>query len=346
MPRRTKFLIVAPLVLLLLGGGALAGTWVWAAGAVEDGYETWRAERRAEGYSFQNADPKVDGFPTTVRATMREPVIAAPQGWRWAGPVVVGQADVLSPFTVRVTAPGTHTLRTEDGRRLRADAETAHGRVLLKPAGGVRSGQLTLEQVRLEGLPAGPTQAEALFVALGPERRPAKGPRELDFTLETDGLELPADLEPAFGRKVDRLAARGTLIGQAPREIARADLQAWRQRGGEIQVDHLELTWAPISLEGDGTLTLDDRLRPKGTLDVAVKGLGPALDRLAEAGRIERSAVNYAKLAIAALGRRDGATGETVVDVPLSFREGRVYLGPVPLGRLRPVLPASPSPGG
>lgn len=341
MPRRTKVLLITPLVLLLLAGGALAGTWAWAARAVEDGYETWRAERRAEGYSFQNADPKVDGFPTTVRATMRAPVIAAPQGWRWEGPVVTGEADVLSPFTVRVTAPGTHTLRTEDGRRLRADAETAHGRVLLKTDGGVRSGQLTLEQVRLEGLPAGPTQAEALFVALGPERRPDEGPRELDFTLETDGLDLPADLETAFGRQIDRLAARGTLIGQAPRRISRADLQAWRRRGGEIAVEHLELTWSPISLEGAGTLTLDDRLRPRGTLDVAVKGLGAGLDKLAAAGRIDRSAVNYAKLAIAALGRRDQATGETTVDVPLSFREGRVYLGPVPLGRLRPVLPAS-----
>jgi hypothetical protein len=341
MRRRTKILIVTPLVLLLLAGGGLAGTWVWAAGAVEDGYETWRAERRAEGYSFQNAEPDVDGFPTTVRARLREPVVAAPQGWRWAGPIVVGQADILSPFTVRITAPGTHTLRTDDGRQLRADAETAHGRVLLKPAGGVRSGQITLEQVRLQGLPDGPTQAEAVFVALGPERRPAEGPRELDFTLETDGLDLPAELETAFGRQIDRLAARGTLIGQAPRELTRADLQAWRQRGGRIAVDHLELTWSPISLEGSGTLSLDQRLRPQGTLDVAVKGLGAGLDKLAAAGRIDRSAVNYAKLAIAALGRRDEATGETTVDVPLSFRAGRVYLGPVPLGRLRPVLPAS-----
>jgi len=341
MRRRTKVFIVTPLVLLLLAGGALAGTWMWAANAVQDGYGTWRAERVAEGYSFQNADPEVAGFPTTVRATLDRPVVTAPQGWRWEGPVVTGRTDVLSPFTVRVSAPGTHTLRTVDGRHLRGDAKNAQGRVLLKPAGGVRSGQITLERVRLTGLPVGPAQAEALFVALGPERQPADGPHELDFTLETDALELPAELDTAFGRTVDRLAARGTLTGRAPRELTRANLQAWRQRGGEIAVDHLELTWAPMSLQGDGTLTLDERLRLKGTLDVAVTGLGPALDKLAEAGRIERGAVTYAKLAIAALGRRDQASGETTVDVPLSFREGRVYLGPVPLGRLRPVLPAS-----
>jgi len=341
MRRRTKLSLVLPLVLLLLAGGALAGTWVWAAGAVQDGYGTWRAERRADGYSFQNAEPEVAGFPTAVRATLREPVVTAPQGWRWQGPVVIGEADVLSPFTVRVTAPGTHTLRTVDGRQLRADAQEAQGRVLLKPEGGARSGQITLRQVRLDGLPAGPTRAAALFVALGPERRPPDGPRELDVTLETDGLELPRQLETAFGRSIDRLAVRGTLIGRAPREISRAELQAWRRRGGRIAVDHLDLTWAPVSLKGDGTLTLDSRLRPQGTLDVAIRGLGPALDELAAAGRIDRGAVTYAKLAIAALGSRDEATGETRVDVPLSFRDGRIYLGPVPLGRLAPVLPAS-----
>jgi hypothetical protein len=340
MRRRTKVLVMTPLVLLLLAGAGLAGTWVWAAHAVQDGYAIWRAERQDAGYRFQNADPEVDGFPTTVRATLEQPVVAAPQGWRWEGPRVVGQTDLLSPFTVRVTAPGTHRLRTTDGRRLSADAERAHGRVLLKPGGGVRNGQITLEQVRLDGLPAGPTQAAALFVALGPERRPADGPQELDFTLETDGLELPAELETAFGREIDRLAARGTLIGRAPRELTRADLRAWRERGGELAVDQLELTWAPVSLAGGGTLTLDDRLRLQGQLDVAVTGLGPALDQLAAAGRIERSAVTYAKLAIAALGSRDQATGETRVDVPLSFRDGRVYLGPVPLGRLAPVLQA------
>jgi hypothetical protein len=341
MRRRTKVLVMAPPVLLLLAGGALAGTWVWAAGAVQDGYETWRAERRAEGYSFENADPDVVGFPTAVRATLRRPVVAAPQGWRWEGPVVTGEADVLSPFTVRVTAPGTHTLRTADGRQLTADAETAHGRVLLKPAGGVRSGQITLERVQLDGVPTGRMRAAALFVALGPERRPQDAPGELDFALEMDGLELPAEIETAFGRQIDRLAARGTLLGQAPRQWTRADLRAWRRRGGEIAVDHLQLTWSPVRLEGGGTLTLDERLRPRGKLDVAVTGLGTALDKLAAAGRIDRRAVNYAKLAIAALGRRDQARGETVVDVPLSFRGGRVYLGPVPLGRLTPVLPAS-----
>ncbi|WP_027287286.1 DUF2125 domain-containing protein [Rhodovibrio salinarum] len=341
MRRRTKVFVIVPLLLLLLAGGALAGTWVWASNAVRTGYETWRAERMAEGYSFQNADPQVEGFPTAVRATLRQPVVAAPQGWRWEGPVVTGQADVLSPFTVRVTAPGTHILRTTDGRRLKADAENAHGRLLLQPSGGMRSGQITLEQVTLDGLPAGVTRAAALFVALGPERRPPDGPHELDVTFETDGLELPAHLETAFGNRIDRLAVRGTLKGRAPRQWTRAELQAWRQRGGAIAVDHLELTWAPLSLQGDGVLSLDDRLRPSGTLDVAVSGLGPALDKLAAAGRIDRSAVNYAKLALAALGRHDSATGETRVDVPLSFRAGRVYLGPVPLGRLRPVLPAS-----
>jgi hypothetical protein len=344
MQRRTKTLILVPLVLVALAGVGLAGTWMWAANAVRAGYETWRQERTAEGYRFQNADPQVRGFPFAVRATMREPVVAAPQGWRWAGPVVEGEADVLSPLTVRVTAPGTHTLRTTDGRQLTADADAAQGRVLLKPGGGVRSGQITLEDVQLAGLPTGETSARALFVAAGPQRRPQDGPDELDVTLETDGLALPAGLDTALGRRIDRLALRGTLIGDLPRRITPATLQDWRRRGGQIDVDHLALTWAPLELEGGGTLTLDERLRPRGELKVAVSGLGPTLDKLADAGRIDPDAVRYAKLAIGALGSRDEATGKTRVDLPLRFEMGRIYLGPVPIGRLSPVLAGRTSP--
>lgn len=339
MRRRTKLAVVLPLVLLVLAGVGVSGTWMWASNALRGSYETWRAERRAEGYRFQNADPAVGGFPFEVTARMARPAVAAPPGWRWQGPAAVtGRAGVLSPFTLRLTAPGTHTLVTPAGRRLTAEAEGATGRVLFAPGTGARSGQMTLQTVELSGLPAGPTSAEALFVALGPARRPADSPRELDFVVEADGVALPEDVRTVFGRHVDRLAARGTAVGRAPRQLTAAELHAWRQRGGALRLDHLELAWAPLELSGGGTLTLDDRLRPKGALDVSVTGLGPALERLADAGRLDRDTVRYAKLAISALGSTDERTGKTAIDLTLSFRDGRLYLGPVMLARLSPVL--------
>lgn len=335
-----KVLLLLPLLLLVLAGAALAGTWLWAANALERGYTAWLQERRAEGYRFDNATAELGGFPFQLTADLQQPSVAAPQGWRWQAPDVSARADVLDPFTVRFTAPGRHEVTTVNGRELVAEADEAQGRVLFTRE-GARSAQMTLSQVVLDGLPVGATSAQALFVALGPLRRPDGAPQELDFTLETDALELPAKVETPFGRTIDHLRTSGTAVGTLPRQMTPAALQAWRARGGQLQLQHLELAWAPMEVAGNGELTLDDQLRPQGELSVQISGLGAALDQLAAAGAIDPRAVSYAKLAISALGQTDDATGKTRVDVPLSFREGRLFLGPVPLLRLRPVLQAA-----
>jgi hypothetical protein len=334
MPR---LLILIPLVVLLLAGAGLAGTWLWAANALQDGYTQWLAERRAEGYRFENATGQIKGFPLSLRARLQEPAVDAPQGWGWQGPTVHAEADLLDPFTVRVRAPGRHDLTTVAGRQLTAEAERARGRVLFRPEGGARSGQITLESVELRGLPTGATTAEALFAALGPRRAPADGPAELDYALETDGLALPEGVETPLDRRLDHLRLRGTLLGPIPPSITANSLRAWRAAGGALQIDHLQLDWAPLALEGDGRLTLDSQLRPQGELQLSVAGLGKTLDRFAEAGHLDPQVVSYAKLAIGALGRT-GADGRTRIELPVRFRAGRLYLGPVPLLPLRPVL--------
>ncbi len=45
-----------------------------------------------------------------------------------------------------------------------------------------------------------------------------------------------------------------------------------------------------------------------------------------------------ARLTLMALGRGDGATGETVLAVPISLRQGMLYLGPIPIVPIAPVL--------
>lgn len=333
---RRKLLVLIPLILLVLAAAAVAGTWLWAARALEQSYTAWLEERRADGWTFDNAVAEVGGFPVQLTARLAEPRVVAPQGWAWQAPDVAARASVLDPFTVRFTAPGRHEAITPTGRELVADAAEAQGRVLFG-RGGARSGQMTLSEVSLTGLPPGDASAEALFVALGPLRRPDGAPQELDFTLETDGLELPPQLKVPFGRRIAHLRARGTTVGALPRRWTAGDLRAWRARGGEIALDHLELDWAPVTLSGDGTLSLDRELRPQGELAVQVTGLGAALDRLAESGRVEPRMVAYAKLAISALGSTDDS-GRTRVQLQIRFREGRLYLGPVPLLPLPSVL--------
>src|SRR3546814_13330026 len=62
-----------------------------------------------------------------------------------------------------------------------------------------------------------------------------------------------------------------------------------------------------------------------------LKGAGEIIDRLTATGKLKPEAAFAARLAVAALGRPDTATGETVLSAPISLRQGMLYLGPIPL---------------
>ena len=66
-----------------------------------------------------------------------------------------------------------------------------------------------------------------------------------------------------------------------------------------------------------------------------MRGLPETLDRLAKAGAIDRGAAAAIKFALLALAGV-GANGEMVV--PVTLRNGSLYLGPVRLLRISPVL--------
>jgi len=338
MLRRTRLLVLVALAVLvvpLVGG---AGGWVWAKSIYTESWSQWLEARRAEGYRFENATPRTAGFPSKVELSLDDFAMTAPDGWRWEPPAVQGEASLLAPFEMRLNGPGEHVVVTPDGRRLTIATQSADGRLGFDPETGLQRGELRLGGLALAGLPAGQVTADSLETTVGPRRAGGDGLATTAFTTEARGLTLPPDAETPFGRRIERLEVRGRLEGDPPAAGDARALQAWRAAGGGVDIDHLRVVWPPLTMSGDGRLTLDSELRPQGQLDMAVQGLETAMERLAEAGVLDAETASYVKLAVVALGRRDSADGQTTVQVPVTLRDGRLYLGPVPVLKLSPVL--------
>lgn len=333
---RLPLLILAVLLVPLAGG---AGSWVWAKNVYTENWEEWLAARRAEGYSFRNPAPDTTGFPSRIALRLDGFAMSGPEGWHWQPPTMTGEASLLAPFEMALQGAGEHIVVTPGGRRLSVTAESADGKLAFEPEKGIETGHLLLETITVAGLPAGAVTADSLRTELGPRRQKGTGLPRTDFAATAEGVALPPTVDTPFGRTMEALEIRGTLKGDLPAGGDARALHAWRKAGGGIDVDHVRLVWPPMTMTGDGRLSLDGKLRPEGTLRMAVQGLGPALDRLAKAGVLDAKAANYAKLVLVALGRKttDGSGG-TTMDVPVSFRDGRLFLGPVPVMRLSPVL--------
>lgn len=332
-----KTLLVSLALLLVIAAGAVSGGWLWAAQSFESGWRTWVEARRAEGYRFSDSEPQVGGFPLRVTAHLAEPAVIAPQGWRWQGPPVAASARAWDPFGVRFRTPGRHVVELDGRAPLTVDAARARGRVDLAPSGPERV-SADLGRVRLEGLPVGPAAMDSARLELGPRRTAAAGRQAVDVAIAARGVTLPDGVKTPLGRGLDRLDVEATVEGRIPGAPPAEALDGWRRNGGVVKVHRLQVTWGPLRLDGGGNLALDEQMRPLGSLKAEVRGLSATLDRLVQAGMVEPGPAQLAKIAVAALGRRDQDSGDTVIEVPITLRDGRLYLGPAALLRLSPVL--------
>src|SRR3546814_7139481 len=113
--RASRLAVVATL-LLLLACVAVAGSWLWARQALEQGIARWRAEQLERGYTIDYAGPHFSGFPFVLAVSFEAPRVTTPHGITWQGPPVPGEAKLWDPFTIDLRFPGLHRLSLEIGR--------------------------------------------------------------------------------------------------------------------------------------------------------------------------------------------------------------------------------------
>jgi hypothetical protein len=338
----------AALGLALLGFGGLAGYWLWAAERVETAVALWTEAQRARGYQIAYQGPELGGFPVRLAVGFTEPRITAPQGWRWSGGAIAGQAAFWAPRTLRLELPLEQTLSAEWRglrRELALSAAAARGLVQLGRDGWLEAATVEMEDLALSAAGgSAATRAETLRYRL--TRRPPTMEGTDDWTLllggETRGIALPAGVRSPFGPRVERLAFDATLFGAIPRVAPGGDpaaaLAVWRDAGGLVEVRDLALAWGPLEASASGTTTLDQELRPQGAFSAKFRGLPEVLEALVGHGLIEPGVAVALKLTAMALATRNGADGVPEVELPITLQDGLFYLGPVALFRLAPVL--------
>ncbi len=337
----------AVLALALLAFGGLAAYWFWAADRVEAAIAQWTEAQRARGYQIAYRGPELSGFPVRLAVGLSEPRVAAPQGWRWSGAAITGQAAFWEPRTLRLDLPLEQTLSAEwrgYRRELALRAAAARGLIHLGRDGWLEAATLELERVVLTEAGGGTLRAETLRYQL--TRRPPTLEGTDDWTLllggEARGIALPEGVTSPFGPRVERLAFDATLIGVIPGVVPggapAAALARWRDSGGLVEVRDLALVWGPLDVTASGTATLDPQLRPQGAFTARIRRLPEVLDALAGYGLIEPGVALALKLTAMTLATRNGATGRPEVELPITLQDGLFYLGPVALFRLAPVL--------
>ncbi|MEO5337095.1 MAG: DUF2125 domain-containing protein [Magnetospirillum sp. WYHS-4] len=339
--------------LAVLGGLAMAGAaysalWYGASRALGQGIDGWSAQRRAEGFDVVHGQPRIDGFPFLVRATVDSPALAAPEaqgGWRWAGERLFVEGRPWNWTRLTLRAPGAQRIAVPwQGRTTEFTGSATRLAVDLTLSGGMAIAMDAMaEGVALAAVePRLDLAAKRAHLVL--ERR-TDGKSQAGLRLETVGLDLPnGSFDLPLGRHVEDLAFVAELTGPLPATLAYAPLLAWRDEGGTVEVGSLAVVYGPLALRANGTLALDGRMQPIGSFAAQAEGFFETLAVLERRGLVQPRDAATVKLVMGALAKRPDGGGKPVLEFPLSLQERRIFAGPVPLIKLEPVVwPGTPA---
>lgn len=322
-------------LLVFVGYGAI---WAVAGFQLRGGVLDWIEAREAEGYRVAYSGLGLGGFPFAARVTLAAPVVTAPDGralgWSWAGDRAAVEASPLRPNGLTIKLAGEEALSVNVAGKLKTYRGHAEEFTLFT-GGEAATGRLTVRGLAMAAEEPGDAIGLDQLTATGSFTKrmpPAEPDTGYVLNLSGAGLRLPRALNLPLGNTISHIAADATVIGSAAPSASLHDtLARWRDGGGSVHFSALRFDYGPLSLDGEGTLALDDEAQPVGAFSVRVQGFQQTVTDLAARGIIDDQAASKARIALAFLAGAARQGVPATVKVPLAVRDRLLSVGSVPL---------------
>ena len=344
MGRFLKFAAAGLAAFAVLGGGGYAGFWFLTAGAAETAIDGWLAARNSEGIEASIDGIAVSGFPGDILIKIDGLSLFAPDydtAWAWSAETIEASIDPKKPRRVVMRFPGAQTLgyqfyseyNTTEIRAQRLTVQLDLNNEQALASLSIDAAGLSLDASVSSRDPV--TSARFQFRAnFAPG--PGMVPEGTQMSLRIDDLVMPAHTRGPLGNTVELLQAnlemRGA-IGSA--DLLRA-LPEWRDAGGAVLIQQSQVRWGTLDLSGRGGFTLDDQLRPRGSIDAQIRGYVTTIEAFHAAGLLDDEERRSIDGVLSFLAQRGPLTN---IGLPVRAGEGLIFVGPVSLGKIGPVIP-------
>jgi hypothetical protein len=334
--RRSARLGLAALALLLVLLGAYTAYWLIVVERIKDGIALWAQTEKVEKVDVSWQRIVATGFPFAFRVVLNtvalrdSRVSPAPE---LRIPVLAGETRPWNFARWQLAAPeGLSAELAGVGARppLKLAAQTAAGVLMMDPQAG------TILWLRLQDVAAEAGGAAAVSSADAWVVLPAKPPRAhtepaLGIAVDLRQLKL-TDLTPILGETIDELALGVSVKGAVPDGKLVQAVAEWRDAGGTVELDNLQMKWGGLGATATGTIALDQELQPIGGLSGAIQGYDQILAALVQSGRMRASDAGIARLALAMLAKA-GPDGKSEIRTAFTIQKGQMFLGPARLGK-------------
>jgi hypothetical protein len=336
-----RLLLLGLLIAVAIGAGH---TLLWRAMSeqLEAGWQAWVSLRRAQGWRVEHAAPVRGGWPlsatlTLDRVRLEGAAATLPGGAALSAERVLLRVTLPWLDRLHVSLPGQQRLRL-GATEYPFTADTLAAVLPLEPDTPPSAAEVTAERLRI-GTPAGGIELGSASLSTRGSSSATEQESALALTFSAADIELPAPSPgmpaPVFGRRIAALSADLSVTGPLPpgrAPMARAE--AWRDRGGTVELRALDITWGPVGAAAAATLTFDEALQPMGAGTLRLTGAAAALEALSAAGLVGTRAALTARSVLPLLSRPNAETGAPEIEVPVTLEDRTLTFARIPVLRL------------
>lgn len=323
-----RALLAIVTVLALLWGGY----WVVGSRALERSATGWFAGQAAAGQDASYGTLTVRGFPSRFDLTVEQPRFAnSTTGFGWSAPFAQVFSLSYKPWHVIFALPNDQTFETPI-EQVTLVSTKLQGSVVAEPTPSLALDRITLVGEGLKARSSLGWQLGAESLRLATRQSGARDNAHqigLDITAFAPDPALIAALagQSALPATFDtfHIEAELGLDGPLDRSFAQT-----RPSVTSLSLTATSLRWGNLHLTGTGGVTADANGYAEGEIALTLENWREALPIAIATGLIAVDVLPTWENALEILAAQSGAPN--TLSLPLSFRNGRMSLGPLPLG--------------
>ena len=310
-----------------------SGYWFVGARAVTNTAEAQITQLRNDGWTVDYDDLVVRGFPSRFDTGLTDIQVGSPNGdLGYAAPFLQAFALSYQPNKAIMAFPNTQdlTFGTETfniaSTGLRASVGVGANTALSLDAVTAEAQDVVVSNPQMGAL-----SFTDLLIAL---RESSPLPNSYDVYFNAQNVALPDQISALLNSggtlpaALEIVNADATIVLDKP--LNRHTLPAWEVDPGKLRgmtVRDLNIRWGDLAITGDGSITVDETGTPDGTMTLRATDWQRMLDIALEAGLLP--------VDMQFLARSMGQTlsqGAPDLTLPLTFLNGNMSIGPIPLG--------------
>lgn len=327
---------------------AYSAYWYYIADNAESYVENIVKEQEGAGVYINYDGFKIEGFPYRLIVSLDRPTISQQKGeitTSWTSDQLIIYAQPWN-FTHLIFTSNTSRLSIEKKPSDRAASGLVVDSGSMRLSYNVERNELARLSLELSNAngsnefnnrPIFSAQNMALHIRSANKDQSTSeneilAPKLADIALGATNLSIA---DRTGSKTIDELTLISSLRGGEVPTYSQAGLKGWSESGGTLEVSQLKIIVGDFDIIADGSITLDEQLKPLGALSTRLENpqdVGQVVGRFAGLNETARATL------LSSLTLLDVFSGQDGVPLSLTAQNGDLWLGPLRLTALPPIL--------